>query len=137
MLKDKQKHIIKDTVSIKISFMHYMKWIRVMLPVVFEVLHFFAIFSFSLSLSIGKRSALAKIWRGGGGAPAPAVSRGLFFFGVSRVWKMSKWVFNITFSNLLITLKTTIVADAFVNVFATLTILFNSIHCDPLTSNWD
>ena len=88
MLKDKQKHIIKDTVSIKISFMHYMKWIRVILPVVFEVLHFFAIFSFSLSLSTGKRSALAKIWieQGGGGGggpppppPAPAVFTGLFF----------------------------------------------------------
>ena len=36
MLKDKQKYIIKDTMSIKISFMHYMKWIRIMLPVVFK-----------------------------------------------------------------------------------------------------
>ena len=88
MLKDKQKHIIKDTVSIKISFMHYMKWIRVMLPVVFEVLHFFAIFSFSLSLSIGKRSALAKIWMeglggGGGGCTSPRGFYGPLFFLVS------------------------------------------------------
>ena len=87
MLKDKQKHIIKDTVSIKISFMHYMKWIRVILPVVFEVLHFFAIFSFSQSLSTGKRSALAKIWmeRGGGGAPnqPPRFLRASFFWCLS------------------------------------------------------
>ena len=32
----KKKNIIKDTMSITISFMHYMKWIRVMLRVVFE-----------------------------------------------------------------------------------------------------
>ena len=35
MIKDK-KYSIKDTMSIKISFMHYMQWTRVMLPVVFE-----------------------------------------------------------------------------------------------------
>ena len=35
MLKDKKKNIIKDTMSVKISFMDYMKWIRVILPVVF------------------------------------------------------------------------------------------------------
>ena len=28
--------MLKDTMSVKISFMHYMKWIRVMLPIVFE-----------------------------------------------------------------------------------------------------
>ena len=33
-----KKYSIKDTVSIKISFMNYMKWTRVMLPVVFEEL---------------------------------------------------------------------------------------------------
>ena len=52
--------------SIKISFMHYMKWARVMLPVVFEeselVCILFAIFS--PSMSIGKRSTLANICRG-------------------------------------------------------------------------
>ena len=37
MLKDK-KYSIKDTVSIKISFMHYMYWTRVMLGVVLEEL---------------------------------------------------------------------------------------------------
>ena len=50
--------------SIKISFMHYMKWTRVMLLVVFEefkvVYIFFATFFFSLSLSIVK--GLAKIF---------------------------------------------------------------------------
>ena len=31
------KKNIKDTMSIKISFIHYMKWVRIMLPVVFEI----------------------------------------------------------------------------------------------------
>ena len=35
MMKDK-KYNMKYTVSIKISFMHYMKWTRVMLPAIFE-----------------------------------------------------------------------------------------------------
>ena len=49
--------------SIKISFMHYMKWTRVMLPVVFKEFEmvFFATFVFSPSLPIGKRSTLAKM----------------------------------------------------------------------------
>ena len=46
--------------------MHYMNWARVMLPAVVEesemVYIFFASSFFSLSLSIGKRSTLAKIW---------------------------------------------------------------------------
>ena len=52
--------------SVQISFMHYMQWTRVMLSVVFEefelVCIFFAIFFFSLSLSIAKWLTLAKIW---------------------------------------------------------------------------
>ena len=71
MVKDKDRCTIKDTMSIKISFMQYrnnITWTRVTLPVVFEkfvmVLHFLARFYFSLSLSIGRRSTLAKIWRG-------------------------------------------------------------------------
>ena len=36
MLKDKQKYIIKNTMPMKISFMYYMKKVRVMLPVAFE-----------------------------------------------------------------------------------------------------
>ena len=47
-----------------------MKWTKVIIPVVFKkfqvVYIFFAIFFFSLSLPIGKKSTLAKIW----GAPA-------------------------------------------------------------------
>ena len=35
MVKHK-KNSIEDTISIKIYFMHYMSWTRVMLPVVFE-----------------------------------------------------------------------------------------------------
>ena len=71
MVKDKDRCTIKDTMSIKISFMQYrnnITWTRVMLPVLFQkfvmVLHFLARFYFSLSLSIGRRSTLAKIWRG-------------------------------------------------------------------------
>ena len=44
MLKDKKKYIAKDTMSVKISFMHYMKWIRVILPVVFKEFELVCIF---------------------------------------------------------------------------------------------
>ena len=44
---------MKDTMSIKISFMHYMQWTRIMLPVVFEEFEvayiFYGTFFFSLS----------------------------------------------------------------------------------------
>ena len=42
-----KKDIIKDT--IKISFVHYMKWTRVMLPVVYEEFEVVYIFSFLFS----------------------------------------------------------------------------------------
>ena len=53
---------MKDTMSIKISVMHYMKWTskRVMLPVVFE--EFEMIYIFLLLFFLFKRSTLAKIW---------------------------------------------------------------------------
>ena len=64
MVKDKKN--IKDTMSIKISFMVYMKWTIVMLPASFKDLNWFnfflATFFFFLSFSVGKRSILAKIW---------------------------------------------------------------------------
>ena len=48
--KRQKKYSIKDTMSIKISFMYYMKWTRVMLLVLFgefEVVHIFLLlFSF-------------------------------------------------------------------------------------------
>ena len=50
--------------SITISFMHYMKWIRGMLRVVFEKFEVNCIFCYffvSLASSIGKRSTLTKI----------------------------------------------------------------------------
>ena len=55
MVKDKKRQY-KRYMSIKISFMHYMKWTRVMLPVVFKEFEmvFFATFVFSPSLPIGK-----------------------------------------------------------------------------------
>ena len=59
------KYIIKDTISINISSMYYMKWTRIILPVVFEefgmVYRFVATFFFLLSLSVGKRWILVKI----------------------------------------------------------------------------
>ena len=62
--------------SIKISFMHYMRWIRVMLPEAFKefqvVYVFLATFCFSISLSIGKRSTLGKIWGVAAPSPPPA-----------------------------------------------------------------
>ena len=73
MIKIK-KYIINDKISIKISFMGYMKWAIAMLPIVFEKLElvyiFFATFFFSLLFSIGKRSILAKIC-GGCSTPSP------------------------------------------------------------------
>ena len=50
---------------IKINGMHFIKWTRVLLPVLFEkfnaVCNFCAIFFFSLSLPTGKRLTFAKI----------------------------------------------------------------------------
>ena len=50
MVKDEKKYGTKDRMSIKISFMHYMKWTRVMLPLFFEefevVYIFLLLFSF-------------------------------------------------------------------------------------------
>ena len=67
MVKHK-KDSIKDTMSIKISFTYYMKWARVMLPVVFkdfEVVYIFLLLLFfSLSLSIGKKVNFNKNLRG-------------------------------------------------------------------------
>ena len=90
MVKDKDRCTIKDTMSIKISFMQYrnnITWTRVMLPVLFQkfvmVLHFLARFYFSLSLSIGRRSTLAKIWRG---CSPPLAAR---FYGPELSWKLA------------------------------------------------
>ena len=88
MVNDKKRCPIKDTKSIKISFIHYrnyITWTRVKWTVAFEefdmVYLFWLLFSFHhhcQSLSICKRSTLAKIW--GGAAPpppSPLVSMGL------------------------------------------------------------
>ena len=68
--------------SLKISFMHYMKWIRVMLPVIFEEFELVCIFLISFSSHYRcqfikghyKRSTLAKIW----GAEDPRAPPGLY-----------------------------------------------------------
>ena len=69
--------------------MHYMKWTRVTLPVVFEkfeVIRCFDTFFFSLSLSIDKRSIFPKI-RGRlqpalPPAPLPAIVMHSFYFEI-------------------------------------------------------
>ena len=62
--------------SMKITFMHGMKWIRVIELVYWTSLHFLNIFFLSLSFSIGKRSDLVKIWgQGGGGTISPPAFR--------------------------------------------------------------
>ena len=73
MVKDKNRCTVKDTMSIKISFMqykNYITWTRVTRNLtssfrgIWYGLHFLAPFYFSLLLSIGERSTLAKIWWG-------------------------------------------------------------------------
>ena len=66
--------------------MHYMKWTRVILPIVFEefeVVYIFFCYFFSQSLSVGKRSTLAKIWWGCCSPPPTQQSPG---FRVSHSW---------------------------------------------------
>ena len=83
MIKDKKRCTIKDTMSIKISFMHYRNyftWTKVKLPVVFEEFYmvymvFLAPFLFSLSLSFGKSLTSARI-KGGLQPPQPPVFYG-------------------------------------------------------------
>ena len=91
MAKDKERCPIKDTMSIKTSFMNYrnyITWTRVKSAVAFEefdmVYLFWILFSLHChcqSLSIFKSSTLAKIW---GVAPSPSsprpVSTGLGYF---------------------------------------------------------
>ena len=45
MVKDEKKYSIEDTTSEKFSFLHYVKWTRVMLPVVVEEFELVCIFS--------------------------------------------------------------------------------------------
>ena len=62
--------------------MHYRKWTKVVLSVVFEefdIVYFFSTFFFSRLLSIGKSSTLAKIW-GGCSPPSP-----LGFYGPADI----------------------------------------------------
>ena len=82
MVKDKKRCPIKDTMSIKISFMHYRNYItrtRVKSAVAFEefdlVYLLWLFFSFRYhcqSFSIYKRSTLAKIWMGAAALPSPS-----------------------------------------------------------------
>ena len=67
--------------SIKTNFMHYMDyimWTRIRLPVVFQkfdMVYIFISFFLFATLSIGKRSTLAKIWG------VAALSQPLHFYG--------------------------------------------------------
>ena len=83
MVKDKKKHSIKDAMLIKVSFMHYVKWTRVVLPVAFrefEVVYIFLLLFFSLSLSIAKGQLHQKSGGGGLQPLALPVSTGLFCY---------------------------------------------------------
>ena len=91
MAKDKKRCPIKDTMSIKTNFMHYrnyITWTRVKSAVAFEefdmIYLFWLLFSLHYhcqSLSIFKRSTLAKIWWGGAPPSSPRlVSTGLGYF---------------------------------------------------------
>ena len=66
-----KKYSIKDTMPIKISFMHYMKSTRVMLPVVFEEFEVAYIFSyfflFIIIVDLHKANFSKNLGRGGGG----------------------------------------------------------------------
>ena len=71
--KRQKKYSIKDAMSIKISFMHYMKWMkRVMLPVIFEEFELVCIIWYFFSSHCHyqfvkchcKTWTLAKIWMG-------------------------------------------------------------------------
>ena len=94
MVKDKKRCTVKDTMSIKISFMHYRNYFTRAKVAYQEVtdsfrgicgLYFLTPFFFSLSLLIGKSLTLVKIWGGGGGVAASPplalpVSTGLWLF---------------------------------------------------------
>ena len=75
MVKDKKMQYKKYTISIKISFMYYMKWKRVMFLVIFEefqiVYIFLLLFSFHLHCQLVK----GQIWERScaeGCSPSPA-----------------------------------------------------------------
>ena len=72
--------------SIKISFLHYMKWTRVMLPVVFEEFEVFCIFLAIFSFHYNCQLVKGQLWRKCGRAaapPAPSVSTGLYLATLS------------------------------------------------------
>ena len=86
--------------SIKISFMYYVKWARLMSPVVFKefklVCTFLLFFFYSLSFSISKRSTLAKFW--GGLQPPPSQ--------FLRAWNSKCLCFNEIISLIIMKMKT-------------------------------
>ena len=71
--------------SMKINFMHYMKWIRVMLPVIFEefelacifLIFFSSHYHFQFVKGHCKRSTYAKIW---------AVMRNVIYRKMTLLW---------------------------------------------------
>ena len=66
---------------IKISFTHYVKWTRVMLPVVIEEFELVCLFVclFSVTLSVNKMSTLPKISGEALVPPLSPVSTGLMY----------------------------------------------------------
>ena len=81
MVKNKKRCTIKYIMSIKISAMqsqelHYVNKSKVTssFQVICIASIFWLLFFYSLSMSIGKRSTLAKIWGGGCSSPSPPFS---------------------------------------------------------------
>ena len=71
--------MIKISYNVKISFMHYLKWTRVMLPGVFEEFEMVYIFSLFFSFHYHCQLAKGQLYQKAGGAAAPPVPPSLWF----------------------------------------------------------
>ena len=69
--------------SIKISFMHYMKWARVMLPAVFEEFDLVCIFTLFFSFQYHSQLVKGQLYQNsrGGGVSTPSPSPPPGFYG--------------------------------------------------------
>ena len=77
----------RHTISVKISFMHYMKWRRVMFPVVFEefrMVYMFCYFFLFTVIVIVKRSTVANIWGAAASLPPNPLVNLLVIFSLGK-----------------------------------------------------
>ena len=81
MVKVKKMQYKEYTISMKISFMYYMKWTRVMFLVIFEEFQiayiFLLLFSFHFHCQLVKGQIWERSWAEGCSPPQPPVSTGL------------------------------------------------------------